>query len=1251
MENKCLIPKIYHPQGNYLSLSIDMTLRTMTAIGGKPSTEEAPFVPSGSVRAVLQSNARTYSYDVQADGSVATLADNGTLPVGVYSIELRAKGGDGHDYRYKERNVLSVVDYSREAGILPPVEFHAETRHLAATFAAMGSIAEETDPTVPQHVKDITQDDIKRWDSKQDKISNLDVLLRVMKNAVTDADYVHTDNNFTDEEKEKLGDLENYDDTELKRRVGELEGAEQVQSDWSEADESSPAYIRNKPTIPTMPDVPTRLSQLADDATHRTVTDAEKTSWGNKQDALTFDDVPTKSSNNPVKSGGVFDALAGKVDVPANTVYVTQAYWLEKGANTFTQANTHYILVEDLYDLSYDNNSRSFGKNCVLSANPGCRFGRCSLTFNDTYIDAGMQHIFRCTKYENPTRRSGTVIDGTTIGGTFANSRILVEWWGAKGGRGYKAGYSFANARTEEQALNNAYAFNEALYCAGNSEVYAPAPMYMIGASICDNSSTLTDGISKDKYDKITSFTKLYVEGDLVASNEFIGCYKTSGSAWVEVPAIVYINGNLPRCIIRGAVIVPPSAQDKEIVIGSVPSTLTDANVGEMYFVQNGDYYDVYDVYYHYTSNSGSDKEVAVRKVGHFNTTSTLLNNYKNTSNKYGGSNGKIPGMYGLNVSSIGGLVEVGRIIKGDMRAGFWNVTQDNKLMSYRYRKEVMHQGQCTALGLRCVKSTTIKIGQIEGFNDGVAFDGTHSPDYDGVEFNRFEIGSIACNHAVHGTVGDSCYACLVDKDKSTAYYFDSCRWILGGFEHFAAGNNGLHCFCPTTSKSTYFLVEWAGNSHTGGFSCHWVEWNTAPLRWYTSIIDIAHAKDNQFIMHGNSSGDTGRVVLWLTEDNIRTNLSGIWSKLDGVQTVEGETNAMFPYDSFVGIESLSKRPYAYADLAAMSNPANTWQTTTEYSYDGRLAPYSGSTLLYSEWACPYNSTRNYINFRTGSYHNVVRGGRDHMLCYNSVYSDSQSGMNELRHCQSAQAMFVEGNYTVFNANHPVFDIVRFDRDNDPRNHHNSGTHVTEGGDKRVMFVPDENTLSCLQAVDAVADISANGLYIIKGLSDTSDSSGSYKQTRYQLYERYGSGTNVQVGWISGIFLSLIESGGGSVDLSGYYTKTEIDSKGYLTQHQDISGKADKVTVVEVDDTGDVAQALDANTFYKFTALTSLTLTLNAGSELAIYAGKFTTGSGWGSNGLSIPATVTEAANNDEIAASKTYEFSIMDNVIVVKEV
>lgn|GEM_PF-5915113 len=60
--------------------------------------------------------------------------------------------------------------------------------------------------------------------------------------------------------------------------------------------------------------VPTKLSDLSADATHRLVTDTEKNTWNSKQNALTFDPEPTKSSANPVKSGGVYSALADLYD-------------------------------------------------------------------------------------------------------------------------------------------------------------------------------------------------------------------------------------------------------------------------------------------------------------------------------------------------------------------------------------------------------------------------------------------------------------------------------------------------------------------------------------------------------------------------------------------------------------------------------------------------------------------------------------------------------------------------------------------------------------------------------------------------------------------------------------------------------------------------------------------------------------------------------------------------------------------------
>ena len=39
----------------------------------------------------------------------------------------------------------------------------------------------------------------------------------------------------------------------------------------------------------------------------------------------------------------------------------------------------------------------------------------------------------------------------------------------------------------------------------------------------------------------------------------------------------------------------------------------------------------------------------------------------------------------------------------------------------------------------------------------------------------------------------------------------------------------------------------------------------------------------------------------------------------------------------------------------------------------------------------------------------------------------------------------------------------------------------------------------------------------------------------------------------------LVKLGTTSIDLSNYYTKDEIDNKGFLTDHQDISGKQDKL--------------------------------------------------------------------------------------------
>ena len=103
------------------------------------------------------------------------------------------------------------------------------------------------------------------------------------------------------------------------------------------------------------------------------------------------------------------------------------------------------------------------------------------------------------------------------------------------------------------------------------------------------------------------------------------------------------------------------------------------------------------------------------------------------------------------------------------------------------------------------------------------------------------------------------------------------------------------------------------------------------------------------------------------------------------------------------------------------------------------------------------------------------------------------------------------------------------------------------------------------------------------------------------------------------------------------------NDSGFLTQHQDISGKADKVTEVTVSNTGDVTQTLDPGKIYHFTgAISSLTLTLAtpASGQLAQYHFDFVSGAT--APTVTIPNTVTMPAGF-QVEANKRYEIDILD--------
>lgn len=124
-------------------------------------------------------------------------------------------------------------------------------------------------------------------------------------------------------------------------QVGGGGTAEQVQADWEQADESQPDYIRNKPTIPT---VPTRVSELENDAHYLTEhqdisgkvdkefgkglsTEDYTTQDKQKLDGLTnYDDTGIQNAIERIQTA--IDALTGVEDTTAaiNTMNEVTAF-------------------------------------------------------------------------------------------------------------------------------------------------------------------------------------------------------------------------------------------------------------------------------------------------------------------------------------------------------------------------------------------------------------------------------------------------------------------------------------------------------------------------------------------------------------------------------------------------------------------------------------------------------------------------------------------------------------------------------------------------------------------------------------------------------------------------------------------------------------------------------------------------------------------------------------------------------------
>ena len=163
---------------------------------------------------------------------------------------------------------------------------------------------------------------------------------------VSDANYVHTDNNFTDALESKL--------------EGIAAGAEvNVQSDWNESNSSSDAFIKNKPTIPVVNDATLTIQKNSS-----TIDTFTANASVDKTINIT---VPTTAADvhalpDSTKYGS---SLTMSID---NTTYVVTATLKDQDGNTLGSAQTIDLPLESVVvNGSYD----STNKKIILTLQNG----------------------------------------------------------------------------------------------------------------------------------------------------------------------------------------------------------------------------------------------------------------------------------------------------------------------------------------------------------------------------------------------------------------------------------------------------------------------------------------------------------------------------------------------------------------------------------------------------------------------------------------------------------------------------------------------------------------------------------------------------------------------------------------------------------------------------------------------------------------------------------------------------------------
>lgn len=211
----------------------------------------------------------------------------------------------------KYDTAVQKVDDLTETGGAPNVIEIVKVNGTALTPDADKAV----DVPVPTKLSDLTNDD----------------------NFVKDANYVHTDNNYTTAEKNKLADLENYDDTELRNQIAQAGKIDTIKVN------GAAQAVTNKTVELT---IPTNNNQLTNGAGFQTASDVNvliAAAIGNIQ-GISYEVVSSLPSTG--RAGVIY--LVANAQTETNNIY-DEYIW---NVNNYEKIGTTAVDLSNYYTKS-----------------------------------------------------------------------------------------------------------------------------------------------------------------------------------------------------------------------------------------------------------------------------------------------------------------------------------------------------------------------------------------------------------------------------------------------------------------------------------------------------------------------------------------------------------------------------------------------------------------------------------------------------------------------------------------------------------------------------------------------------------------------------------------------------------------------------------------------------------------------------------------------------------------------------------